>query len=108
MTQLLQILCIYGTLYVASVPSSVTIFDLIAYTGYQYIGLVFALLIGLVAGDVAFFIGLAYTTACAAIVLYSALQAATTASVTGEGGRKIAMLVACGLQVVVMLWLARH
>lgn len=84
--------------------------DLFALATYKYVGLVLALVASLVAGNLGFYAVLAYFAASTTWALFNWLSAALNDAVpvAAAGRSKMVVFVACGLQVAVMLWLARH
>lgn len=112
-TSLLEAAIVYGAIYLTlsstHVPG-VSFLDLFALGAYKYVGLVMALLASLVAGNIGYYAVLAYFAASTTWALFNWLTAALNDAVpvSAAGRTKMVVFVACGLQVLVMVWLARH
>ena len=111
-TSLVETALVYAAVYTtlsSTLVRGAGFVDLLALTGYKYVGLVAALGVGLLAGDVPFYVVLAYFAASTSFALSRWLSAAcANLRVDMQGRSRLVTLGAPALQVAVMLWLAQH
>lgn len=68
-------LAIYsGALYIANIQTSLRTLDLLAYSGYKFVGIIISILLGLVGGRTAYYIGLVYCSLSLAFYLIRTLR----------------------------------
>lgn len=78
-------LAIYSaTLYIIQVQTSLRTLDLLAYSGYKFVGIIISILINLIGGRSGYFAGLIYCNMALAFFLVRALKAQVLAENSGD------------------------
>ncbi|XP_044744921.1 protein YIF1B [Coccinella septempunctata] len=78
-------LCVYlGTLYISMIQTNLRTLDLLAYSGYKFVGMILSVLISLVAGKTGYYACLVYTNFALAFFLIRALKAQVLSEVSTE------------------------
>ncbi|XP_054259622.1 protein YIF1B isoform X1 [Macrosteles quadrilineatus] len=115
-----EILVALVTLYITNIQTKLKTFDLIAYAGYKYVGIITAVLLSIVLNKTGYYIGLIYCGFSLAIFMMRSLKWQVLAEVTstqeysgygGGGGNKrrlYFLLFTAGLQPLLMWWLSAH
>ncbi|KAL3287850.1 hypothetical protein HHI36_002308 [Cryptolaemus montrouzieri] len=68
-------LCVYlGTLYITKIQTSLRTLDLLAYSGYKFVGLIFSISVTLIASKTGYYICLVYTSFALAFFLIRSLK----------------------------------
>ena len=106
-TQILEVAVIKLGLHLLS-SATVPLLDLVAYTGYKYIGLVFNSLVGMLLGGTAYYVALVYT-GCAAVFFMantlSHVMEESDSHLSAPSKRNYLLLGTSGLQFLLMWWL---
>jgi len=107
---IIEVAVIYGTLYFSATPivtHGASVADIVCLCGYKFVGLVISYVVGLALGNFLFYAVLGYFAACQAYMVYSTLTAVARdhVPVHSEGSGKVAILIATGLQFLMMFWM---
>lgn len=113
-TQVVEVLVIRAGLYALASDAPCPLLDLVAFTGYKYLGLTINALVGLFLGSSVYWVALAYTSAAAAAFLVSSLMPVVRAGAAGllaaPGAAQPAnspattFVLAVGVLQVLLLW----
>lgn len=102
-SQLIQVVVIKVAMYLlVGQNMQVSWLDLLAYTGYQYIGVAINMLVGVCFGPVAYNVCLAWTAACAAFVMFKTMQQVVGG--TADSQKKLYFIVLCAALQVALMW----
>ncbi|KAL1513055.1 hypothetical protein ABEB36_002534 [Hypothenemus hampei] len=110
-------LAIYKTiLYIFQVETSLRTLDLLAYSGYKYVGTIICILISLITGKIGFYASLIYTNLALAFFLVRSLKVQVLSehgqqkdhSYTGHKRRRYFLLFVAGAQSFLSWWLSFH
>lgn len=115
---IIEVLVMLLSLYLLTVHSDLTTFDLIAYSGYKYVGMIFVVLCGLLFGSDGYYVALAWSS-CALmffIVRSLKMKILTTLSTdsmgTGSSAKpqfRLYITVATAVfQPIIIYWLTSH
>ncbi|XP_047110270.1 protein YIF1B isoform X1 [Schistocerca piceifrons] len=107
------------TLYVTSIQTKLKTLDLVAFGGYKYVGMIFAMLLSLVFQKTGYYAGLLYFGLSLAFFLVRTLKVQVLPEVngpqhdpyrttTGNKRRIYFLLFMAGIQPVLMWWLSHH
>lgn len=78
-------LCVYlGTLYISMIQTNLRTLDLLAYSGYKFVGMIFSVLISLFGGKTGYYVCLLYTNFALAFFLIRSLKAQVLSEVSTE------------------------
>lgn len=78
-------LCVFlGTLYISMIQTNLRTLDLLAYSGYKFVGMILSVLISLVAGRTGYYVCLLYTSFALAFFIIRALKAQVLSEVSTE------------------------
>jgi len=114
-----EIIVALVTLYVTNIQTKLKTFDLIAYAGYKYVGIIIAVLLSIVMNKTGYYIGLLYCGFSLAFFMMRSLKWQVLAEVMSSqdaysqsaGGNKrrlyFLLCMAC-LQPALMWWLSAH
>ncbi|ENN80184.1 protein YIF1B-B isoform X1 [Dendroctonus ponderosae] len=115
-------LVIYSAiLYILQVETSIKTLDLLAYSGYKFVGTIVSILISLMFGSTGFFISIIYTNLALAFFLVRSLKVQVLAeqgtkdqsyygapNTAGHKRRLYFLLFVAGSQIVLSWWLSFH
>jgi len=108
----LEVLLLLAILYIQAVASNMKSLDLLAFSAYKYVGMIIALLAGLVMGTFGYLSVLAYSSFTLVIFMFRTLrwqlQSGEGDYTAGNKRRLYLLLFMSGLQPVMMWWLTRH
>lgn len=116
------------TLYVMNINTNLTTLDLIAYSGYKYVGMIFAVLLSLMFGKSGYYFGLLYFSLSLAFFLVRTLKCQVLPEgqetqshdvygnpamgsqhhTSGNKRRMYILLFVAGVQPLLMWWLSSH
>lgn len=117
------------TIYITNIKTQLCTLDLIAYSGYKYVGMIFAILLSLVFSKMGYYLGLIYFSISLAFFLIRTLkcqvlpegQAQPTHDIygnpmmnadqnfsSGNKRRTYILLFVAGIQPLLMWWLSSH
>eukprot|EP00904_Undaria_pinnatifida_P006697 jgi/Undpi1/3157/HiC_scaffold_15.g06531.m1 len=99
-THLLEVLLIRLGLYLLNSPA--VVLDLVAYTGYKYVGLCTNMIIGISAGKTAYYVALLWTGSMMAFFMFKTMAHTVP---TGSASREVMILGFSALQLLSMWWL---
>uniref|UniRef100_A0A1B6E7H8 Protein YIF1 n=2 Tax=Clastoptera arizonana TaxID=38151 RepID=A0A1B6E7H8_9HEMI len=120
---MVEIVIEWVTLYVINISTHLKTLDLLAFSGYKYVGIIFAVLLSLLFNKSGYYAGLIYSSAALAFFLIRALKwqvleevTAPTdtytmpmaSSSTGNKRRLYFLLFVAGIQPFLMWWLSAH
>lgn len=109
-----------STLYIANIQTNIRTLDLLAYGGYKFVGIIISILLSLVAGKTAYYVGLVYCSLALAFYLVRTLrvqilletnqQASYYGDVPALGHKRrlYFLLFVAVLQPVLSWWLSFH
>nr|CAG4643406.1 EOG090X0ATU [Ilyocryptus agilis] len=113
----LEVLAIWITLYVMSIQTKLTTFDILAFSSYKYVGMIAAIVASFVAPS-AYHPALIYVSIAVMFFLIRSLKVQvlpeasqnTFVTNTGEGSKRrtYLLLFMAGMQPFMMWWLTRH
>lgn len=116
---IIELLVYTCTLYIANIETNLRTLDLVAYSGYKFVGIISSILLSLVGGTTAYYFGLLYVNLALAFFLVRTLKAqvlpeSSTATgyyngpPTGNKRRLYFLLSFAGIQLVLGWWLSFH
>lgn len=112
---IIEVLALVLALYLISVHTDLTTFDLIAYSGYKYVGIIFTILSGLLFGRDGYYLALAWTSCAIMFFLVRSLRmkvlSSTGAATSHSSKNRLRMYVTLALaafQPIVSYWLTVH
>ncbi|XP_064621582.1 protein YIF1B-B-like isoform X2 [Lineus longissimus] len=111
---IIEILAVLMTLYVMSVATDLKYLDLLAYSGYKYVGMIFTLLAGLIFKTGGYYLVLLWCSAAIAFFLMRTLRVKIQPHGDEDGyqrggkRRMYMMLMIAGTQPLLMWWLTRY
>eukprot|EP00903_Cladosiphon_okamuranus_P012030 g11295.t1 len=100
--QLLEVLLIRLGLYLLNSPA--VVLDLVAYTGYKYVGLCINMTLGICLGKTAYYVALLWTGSMASFFMFKTMAHTVP---TGSASREIMILGFAALQLLSMWWLGQ-
>lgn len=114
----IEVLAMLLSLYLLTVHSDLSTFDLIAYSGYKYVGMIFTVLCGLLFGSDGYFVALAWSSCALMFFIVRSLKMKILSSLSsdsmGAGASAkprfrlyITMAIAV-FQPVIIYWLTSH
>lgn len=83
---IVELLLYSCTLYVANIETSLRTLDLLAFSGYKFVGIIASILISLVANGTGYYASLAYTNLALAFYLVRTLRAKVLAETNQQAG----------------------
>lgn len=114
-------LAIYsGSLYIANIQTSLRTLDLLAYSGYKFVGIIISILLSLLGGKTAYYVGLIYCSLSLAFYLVRTLRVQILHEAnqqtsyygdvpsTGHKRRLYFLLFVAAAQPVLSWWLTFH
>uniref|UniRef100_A0A3Q3W427 Protein YIF1 n=1 Tax=Mola mola TaxID=94237 RepID=A0A3Q3W427_MOLML len=117
-TYIFFVLVMLLSLYLLTVHSDLSTFDLIAYSGYKYVGMIFTVLCGLLFGSDGYFVGLAWSSCALMFFIVRSLKTKIVPSIssdsmgTGSSAKphlRLYITVATALfQPIIIYWLTSH
>ncbi|XP_078671152.1 protein YIF1B-like isoform X1 [Branchiostoma floridae x Branchiostoma belcheri] len=112
---ILEIVVITMAMYILSVATDIKTFDLLAFCGYKYVGMIGILLGGMLFGSMGYYLALAWCSASMFFFLLRTLRLVILPDAShdmgssgGNKGRTYLVLAIAVLQPVFMCWLTRH
>lgn len=111
----LEIFIIIATMYVTAIHSHIRTLDLLAFSSYKYVGMIVALLAGLLMDSFGYYCMLAYCSLSLVVFMFRTLRwqiqgggGAMDGYSAGNKRRLYLLLFMSGLQPAMMWWLTRH
>uniref|UniRef100_H3C496 Protein YIF1 n=1 Tax=Tetraodon nigroviridis TaxID=99883 RepID=H3C496_TETNG len=115
---IIEVLVMLLCLYLLTVHSDLSTFDLLAYSGYKYVGMIFTMLCGLLFGSDGYFVGLAWSSCALMFFIVRSLKMKIVASLSsdsmGAGSSakphlRLYITVATAVfQPIIIYWLTSH
>ncbi|CAG9859995.1 unnamed protein product [Phyllotreta striolata] len=117
---LVEIVIYWATLYIIQVETSLSTLDLLAYSGYKFVGIIFSIDVSIVAGKIGYYSCLLYTSLTLAFFLIRSLKVQVlsgstqqedyygTQSVGGHKRRLYFLLFLGATQPILSWWLSYH
>ncbi|KAF7651531.1 hypothetical protein LDENG_00109060 [Lucifuga dentata] len=116
---IIEVLVMLLSLYLLTVHTDLSTFDLIAYSGYKYVGMIFTVLSGLLFGSDGYFVALAWSSCAIMFFIVHSLKMKIVPSLssdsmmgTGAGAKpqlRLYITVATALfQPIIIYWLTSH
>lgn len=113
---IIEVLALLLALYLISVHTDLTTFDLIAYSGYKYVGMIISILGGLLFGRDGYYVALAWTSCALMFFIVRSLRmkvlSSVSDSVTNHSSRNrlrmYVTLCAAAFQPLIIYWLTVH
>ncbi|XP_072293546.1 protein YIF1A [Eucyclogobius newberryi] len=113
---IIEVLVMLLSLYLLTVHSDLSTFDLVAYSGYKYVGMIFTVLSGLLFGNDGYFVALAWSSCALMFFIVRSLKMKiipSSDSTMGMGGAKpqlrLYITVATAVfQPIIIYWLTSH
>ncbi|XP_059813688.1 protein YIF1A-like [Hypanus sabinus] len=109
---IIEVLALLLALYLISVHTDLTTFDLIAYSGYKYVGIIITILSGLLFGRDAYYIAFAWTSCAIMFFLVRSLRMKVLSSSGMSANyssknrlRMYVTLALAGFQPLIIYWL---
>ncbi|TWW55720.1 protein YIF1A [Takifugu flavidus] len=114
----IEVLVMLLSLYLLTVHSDLSTFDLIAYSGYKYVGMIFTMLCGLLFGSDGYFVGLAWSSCALMFFIVRSLKMKIVPSLssdsmgTGSSAKphfRLYITIATAVfQPIIIYWLTSH
>ncbi|XP_074662243.1 protein YIF1B-B-like isoform X3 [Tubulanus polymorphus] len=110
----IEIIAFLFTLYVMNIKTDLKYLDLIAFSGYKFVGMIFSLLCGLIFQGSGYYIVLLYTSISVAFFLVRTLKVQVLPHADpdsfshGNKRRMYLLLFIAGVQPILMWWLSSH
>ncbi|KAL2077160.1 hypothetical protein ACEWY4_026664 [Coilia grayii] len=114
----IEVLAMLLSLYLLTVHSDLSTFDLIAYSGYKYVGMIFTVLCGLLFGSDGYFVALAWSSCALMFFIVRSLKMKILSSLSsdsmGAGAsakprfRLYITMATAIFQPVIIYWLTSH
>ncbi|XP_072030580.1 protein YIF1B-B-like [Amphiura filiformis] len=110
----IEILAVVLTLYVMNIQSTLRTLDLIAFSGYKYVGMIVCLLAQILVGNMGYWVALLYTSAAIVFFLGRNLKLIILPEShpdhIGHGNKRrmYLLLFIAALQPIFIFWLTRH
>ncbi|XP_062892638.1 protein YIF1A [Mobula hypostoma] len=112
---IIEVLALLLAFYLISVHTDLTTFDLIAYSGYKYVGIIITILSGLLFGRDAYYVALAWTSCAIMFFLVRSLRMKVLSSSGMSANyssrnrlRMYVTLALAGFQPLIIYWLTVH
>uniref|UniRef100_A0A3B4AYN6 Protein YIF1 n=1 Tax=Periophthalmus magnuspinnatus TaxID=409849 RepID=A0A3B4AYN6_9GOBI len=112
---IIEVLVMLLSLYLLTVHSDLSTFDLVAYSGYKYVGMIFTVLCGLLFGSDGYYVALAWSSCALMFFIVRSLKMKIIPSTDsmGTGGAKpqfrLYITVATAVfQPIIIYWLTSH
>ncbi|XP_034454377.1 protein YIF1A isoform X4 [Hippoglossus hippoglossus] len=115
---IIEVLVMLLSLYLLTVHSDLSTFDLIAYSGYKYVGMIFTVLCGLLFGSDGYYVGLAWSSCALMFFIVRSLKMKILPSIsqdtmgTGSSTKpqfRLYITVATAVfQPIIIYWLTSH
>ncbi|GCC17827.1 hypothetical protein chiPu_0017696 [Chiloscyllium punctatum] len=113
---IIEVLALVLALYLISVHTDLTTFDLIAYSGYKYVGMIITILAGLLFGRDGYYVALAWTSCAIMFFLVRSLRmkvlSSTSDGVSSHSSRNqlrmYVTLAVAAFQPLIIYWLTVH
>lgn len=108
------------TLYIIQIKTSLRTLDLLAFSGYKFVGTIVSILISIVAGNTGYYVCLVYINLALAFFLVRSLKVqvlneapqtnyyGTSPSTSGHKRRQYFLLFVAGVQPLLSWWLSYH
>ncbi|RDD37312.1 Protein YIF1B [Trichoplax sp. H2] len=109
--EFLAVCLIFVTLYFMNINSAIKTFDLIAFFGYKYVGMIFCIVIGVLTNSLGYYCTLGWTGLAVSFFLVRTLRLVisqeATSNVMGPVGKKriYVLIMIALLQPIIMYWL---
>nr|XP_006642838.1 PREDICTED: protein YIF1A-like [Lepisosteus oculatus] len=114
---IIEVLALLLSLYLVTVHSDLTTFDLLAYCGYKYVGMILTVLCGLLFGSDGYYVALAWSSCALMYFIVRSLRMKILSSVSadGMGGhnsrnrlRMYITVATAAFQPIIIYWLTFH
>ncbi|XP_069957436.1 protein YIF1B-A isoform X1 [Cherax quadricarinatus] len=111
----LEIIVTLLTLYITAIKTYIKVLDLLAFASYKYVGMIFALLAGLLMESLGYYCILVYSSLSLVVFMFRTLRwqvqggdGAMEAYSAGNKRRLYLLLFMSGIQPPMMWWLTKH
>uniref|UniRef100_A0A671LLY3 Protein YIF1 n=1 Tax=Sinocyclocheilus anshuiensis TaxID=1608454 RepID=A0A671LLY3_9TELE len=115
---IIEVLVMLLSLYLLTVHTDLSTFDLVAYSGYKYVGIIFTVLCGLLFGSDGYFVALAWSSCALMFFIVRSLKmkilSSFSADSMGAGAsakphfRLYITLASAAFQPIIIYWLTTH
>ncbi|KAJ8387455.1 hypothetical protein AAFF_G00156930 [Aldrovandia affinis] len=112
---IIEVLVMLLSLYLLTVHSDLSTFDLLAYSGYKYVGMIFTVLCGLLFGSDGYFVALAWSSCALMFFIVRSLRMKILSSDSMGAGasaksrfRLYITVATAAFQPVIIYWLTSH
>ncbi|XP_016121479.1 protein YIF1A-like [Sinocyclocheilus grahami] len=115
---IIEVLVMLFSLYLLTVHTDLSMFDLVAYSGYKYVGMIFTVLCGLLFGSDGYFVALAWSSCALMFFIVRSLKmkilSSFSADSMGAGAsakpqfRLYITLASAAFQPIIIYWLTAH
>ncbi|KAK1154952.1 protein YIF1A [Acipenser oxyrinchus oxyrinchus] len=114
---IIEVLALLLSLYLVTVHSELTAFDLLAYSGYKYVGMILTVASGLLFGSDGYYVALAWTSCALMFFIVRSLRMKILATASSEGVvshnsknriRIYITVATAGFQPLMIYWLTFH
>ncbi|XP_069500984.1 protein YIF1A isoform X2 [Ambystoma mexicanum] len=117
---IIEVFALLLSLYLVTVQSDLTTFDLLAYSGYKYVGMILSVLSGLIFGTDGYYVTLAWTSCALMYFTVRSLRMKILSTMTADGIgasgshnsrnrlRMYITLAAAAFQPLIIYWLTSH
>ncbi|XP_065127868.1 protein YIF1A [Paramisgurnus dabryanus] len=115
---IIEVLAMLLSLYLLTVHTDLSTFDLIAYSGYKYVGMIFTLLCGLLFGSDGYYVGFGWSSCALMFFIVRSLKMKILSSVSansmGAGAsvkprfRMYITVASAVFQPIIIYWLTSH
>ncbi|XP_043931620.1 protein YIF1A [Protopterus annectens] len=113
----IEVLALLLGLYLVTVQTDLTTFDLLAYSGYKYVGMILTVVSGLVFGSDGYYVSLAWTSCALMYFIVRSLKMKILSTLSSDGlvghnsknrMRMYITVAAAGFQPLIIYWLTFH
>ncbi|XP_028655872.1 protein YIF1A isoform X1 [Erpetoichthys calabaricus] len=114
---IIEVLALLLCLYLVTVHTDLTTFDILAYSGYKYVGMILSVLFGLLFGKDGYYVALAWTSCALMFFIVRSLRMKILSTVSSEGMvsynaknqiRLYITMATALFQPVIIYWLTFH
>uniref|UniRef100_A0A8C2ERW4 Protein YIF1 n=1 Tax=Cyprinus carpio TaxID=7962 RepID=A0A8C2ERW4_CYPCA len=110
----IEVLVMLLCLYLLTVHTDLSMFDLVAYSGYKYVGMIFTVLCGLLFGSDGYFVALAWSSCALMFFIVRSLKMKIMSSFSADSMsakpqfRMYITLASAAFQPIIIYWLTAH
>ncbi|ROJ29393.1 Protein YIF1A [Anabarilius grahami] len=113
---IIEVLVMLLSLYLLTVHTDLSTFDLVAYSGYKYVGMIFTVLCGLLFGSDGYFVALAWSSCALMFFIVRSLKMKILSSADSIGAgastkpqfRLYITVASAAFQPIIIYWLTAH